>query len=77
MPTILRVNGYRFFFYSNDHLPEHIHIEKGEATAKFELKPLILIRSRKFTASELNEIRKLVEQNVDLFINKWHEYFSQ
>lgn len=77
MPTILRINGYRFFFYSNDHLPAHIHIEKGEATAKFELKPVVLIRSRKFTAAELNEIRKLVEQNVELFINKWNEYFNQ
>ena len=28
MPTVLRTNGYRFFFYINDHGPPHIHIEK-------------------------------------------------
>lgn len=28
MPTILLTKGYRFFFYINDHTPQHIHIEK-------------------------------------------------
>ena len=77
MPTILRINGDRFFFYSNDHLPIHIHVEKGDATAKYELMPVVLVRSKKFTAGELSEIRKLVEQNLELFINKWNEYFHQ
>lgn len=77
MPTILRLNGYRFFFYSNDHLPVHIHIEKGDATAKYELMPVMLVRSKKFTAGELSEIRKLVEQNLELFLNKWNEHFHQ
>jgi hypothetical protein len=76
MPTILLKNGYRFFFYSNEHLPIHIHIEKNDKTAKFEIENLELIRSRKFNASELKEIRKLVEENTDLFKNKWNEYFS-
>ncbi|WP_339864042.1 DUF4160 domain-containing protein [uncultured Algoriphagus sp.] len=29
MPTVLRENGYRFFFYSNEHLPKHTHVEKS------------------------------------------------
>ena len=37
MPTILREKGYRFFFYSNEHLPIHIHIEKENKIAKFDL----------------------------------------
>lgn len=76
MPTILRQSGYRFFFYSNDHLPVHIHIEKDNNTAKFVLEPLELVQSRGFNASELREIRKLVEENVILFKNKWNEYFN-
>jgi hypothetical protein len=43
MPTILQKNGYRFFFYSNDHLPIHIHIEKDDKTAKFEIENLELV----------------------------------
>ncbi|MFI5186029.1 MAG: DUF4160 domain-containing protein [Chitinophagales bacterium] len=76
MPTILLKNGYRFFFYSNDHLPKHIHIERENKTAKFNLIPVELVKSSKFTASDLRQIRNLVEENVEHLINKWDEYFN-
>lgn len=76
MPTVLRSNGYRFFFYSNEHLPIHIHVEKDYKTAKFLFDDFELIRSRGFNASELKEIRKLVTDNERLFKNKWNEYFN-
>lgn len=72
----MRVNGYRFFFYSYEHLPIHIHVEKDSKTAKFEVEKNELIRSRGFNASELKEIRKLVDINIELFKNKWNEYFN-
>ena len=77
MPTILNLKGYRFFFYSNEHLPIHIHIEKENKTAKFEILPTLLIKSRKFNASEIKEIRNLVEENSELIKNKWDEYFNK
>ncbi|WPR76481.1 DUF4160 domain-containing protein [Algoriphagus sp. NG3] len=75
MPTVLRVNGFRFFFYSN-HLPKHIHVEKSGKTAKFLLYPSQLVKSKKFSASELSEIRTLIELNLQLFDQKWDEYFN-
>ena len=30
MPTVLRIEGFRFFFFSDEHDPSHIHVEKGE-----------------------------------------------
>jgi hypothetical protein len=76
VPTILRHNGYRFFFYSNDHLPIHIHIEKGEKTAKFNIEQQVLVNSYRFSPSEIREMRILVEQNKQTFIDKWNEYFN-
>jgi len=76
MPTILHLQGYRFFFYVNDHPPIHIHVEKGGGTAKFNLYPLELVKSKKFNASEISDIRKLVEKNRELFKIKWHEHFN-
>jgi hypothetical protein len=76
MPTLLNVRGYRFFFYANDHPPRHVHIEKGHGTAKFNLFPVELVRSRRFKAAEINTIRKLVLENRELFNQKWDEYFS-
>ena len=76
MPTILKQSGYRFFFYVNDHLPKHIHIEKDNKTAKFNLEPLELVKSKKFKTSEIKEICKLVENNTKLFKQKWNEHFN-
>jgi hypothetical protein len=30
MPTLLDKDGYKFFFYANEHLPKHVHVLKGE-----------------------------------------------
>lgn len=76
MPTVLRIKGYRFFFYTNEHLPIHIHIEKDNRTAKFNLEPLELVYTRRFKASEISEIGKLVTENKEFLIDKWNEYFN-
>jgi len=77
MPNIITVNGYRFFFYSNDHLPIHIHIEKDGKTAKFNLEPIELVKAKRFNAAELRKARILVEENTQLFKQKWNEYFDK
>lgn len=76
MPTVLRIKGYRFFFYTNEHFPIHIHIEKENKTAKFNLEPLELVYTRRFKASEISEIRRLVSENLEFLISKWNEYFN-
>ena len=76
MPTVIVIKGYRFFFYSNDHDPIHIHVEKDAKTAKVNLLPIEFVRSKGFNASELRKIRIMVEENVELFIEKWNEYFN-
>ena len=40
MPTILLLEGFRFFFYSNENdEPAHIHVKKGDAEGKIWLEP--------------------------------------
>jgi len=76
LPTVLNINGYRFFFYTNDHSPAHIHIEKGEGTAKFALEPVEIIKSKKFNSKEIHEIRNLVIKNLEILKLKWNEYHN-
>jgi hypothetical protein len=76
MPTVLLYRGYRFFFYVNDHSPPHIHVEKDRSTAKFDLDSGELIRSRRFNAKEIGEIRKIVLEHSIFFKSKWNEYFN-
>ncbi len=70
MPTILFEDGYWFFFYSNEHLSQHIHVEKADKTAKFLIEPVILIKSSKFNSKELKKIRAIIEMNTEHFKTK-------
>jgi len=55
MPTVIRVGRFRFFFYSNDRAePPHIHVEAGNAVAKFWLYPVRLAGSRGMAPHELS-----------------------
>jgi hypothetical protein len=77
MPTVLRVGPYRFFFYAGDrNEPPHIHVERDKNVAKFWLDPVRLQRSRGFSSKELNQIRKLVEENRKGLRRSWDEYFE-
>jgi len=51
MPTVLRWEGFRFYFYSHEpNEPPHIHVDGGGASAKFWLRPLALARNHGFAA---------------------------
>ena len=77
MPVALRVKGYRFFFFSLEgEEPPHIHVEQAERFAKLWLNPVSLVKSRGFRSGELSEIQRIVEENRDLLLEKWDEYFS-
>lgn len=76
MPTVITISGYRFFFYSNEHLPKHIHVEFGEGVAKFGLEPVELMKSKRLTAKDINNMRKLIIEYHDQLIEKWDEYFN-
>jgi hypothetical protein len=42
MPVVLRLKGYKFYFYEADvaNEPPHVHINKDGNEAKFWLKPI-------------------------------------
>lgn len=77
MPVLLRIRGYRFFFYSlEDREPPHLHVAQAGRYAKFWLDPVNLASNRGFRSHELTVILKLVEENRDFFLEKWNAYFS-
>ncbi|RKY07496.1 MAG: hypothetical protein DRP65_10380, partial [Planctomycetota bacterium] len=42
MPTVLRIKGYRFFFFSLDSSEKpHIHVEKAGKYAKYWNRPKV------------------------------------
>ncbi|MDJ0766856.1 MAG: DUF4160 domain-containing protein [Myxococcota bacterium] len=77
MPTILRIAGYRFFFFSNEGTePIHVHVESAESYAKFWLRPVALASSVGYNGKELTRLRKIVIEHSEFIVEKWHEYFG-
>lgn len=78
MPTVLRLDGYRFFFFSLEgNEPPHIHVEQAERYAKFWLTPVTLARSRGFRTDEISGILALVHDHRELFLERWYEHFDR
>ncbi len=77
VPTVLRIGGYRFFFYANEHgEPCHIHVQRERMLAKFRLEPVALARSSGFAASELKKLVGLVSAYQATFVETWNEFFG-
>jgi hypothetical protein len=78
MSTVLRVSGYRFFFFSLEGSePAHIHIEHGDKLAKFWLDPVSLAESHGFRSHELNRLRALVIEHRSKFLETWNAQFGR
>lgn len=77
MPTVLRSGPYRFFFYSNENSePAHIHVQRGNALAKFWLNPVTLASNFGFATHELNRLNQLAQQNAAIFTKAWNDFFG-
>jgi hypothetical protein len=78
MPTVLRVSGFRFFFYSLEGTePPQIHVEHGDKLAKFWLQPVDLVESHGFRSHELNRLRALVIEHRIGFLEAWNAHFGR
>ena len=69
--------GFRFMFYSNDHEPIHVHVIKDEHEAKFCVDPVQLVENNGLKTSELRLAESVIEENKEIIINRWNEYFKK
>ncbi len=80
MPLVFRWNGLRFHFYSNEGDPReplHIHVNRGEADAKFWLYPTVeRVYSHGLTARELRQDTEEIERRSDEIERAWNEHFG-
>jgi hypothetical protein len=77
VPTVFTTEGYRFFFYSNDHEPIHVHVVRGSGEAVFEVEGEVTLReSVGLKVRELKKAEDLAREHQDLIIQRWHEHFD-
>lgn len=77
MVTIHREGGFRFFFYSNEHAPAHVHVERNAGEAKFNLLGENggpeLVEADGLKKSDIRRAMAIVEENVAAFLERWME----
>ncbi len=77
MPTLFRAFGIRFFFYSNEHKPIHIHVRNADGEAKFNMDAMDWIENKGIKNKDLKLSEFLIEENKDLIIKSWKKYFDK
>ena len=78
MPTLLIIFGLRFYFYSNEHEPMHIHVQSVNGVAKFEiLDQIVLVSNDGLKNKDLKLAESIIEENLENFREGWQKFFNE
>lgn len=77
MPTLFYYLGLRFFFYSNDHEPIHVHVSSGDAEARYMVDPIMLVSNSGLKPRDLRIAEAAIEENREVIIENWNRYFNK
>ena len=76
-PSALEREGFRYFFYSNEHMPEHVHVKNASGNAKFDISNDVqLVESRGMKVQELKRAQEIAEEELETLRRKWHDFFE-
>lgn len=72
-PQVYHVNKLSFCIYYNErNEPPHVHVYRGNAAAKYWLQPLSIVNSCGFNPTELRQIKKILHDRHDFFMEQWN-----
>ncbi len=79
MPTILKILGWRLFFYSNENKePIHIHARKGNMECKYwlDVKSFDIDEAYSFglKVKDTREIRRIIFDHFDYIAKQWDKF---
>lgn len=75
MPEVFRIFGMRFFFFANEHLPVHIHVQNADGRAKFQVSPKVkLMHNKGLKSADLKLAQVVIEENKTNIINAWEVF---
>lgn len=71
--------GMRFFFYSREHEPIHVHVKNADGKAKFDILPegIVLVENKGIKIKDIKAAEMVLEENKELAIEKRNEYFGK
>lgn len=76
-PTVLRVRGYRFYFFSREEQRPHVHVHHANGEAKFWLEPAIeLAGDYGLGPRRITIAFKIIEEHRDEIRAAWTKHFD-
>jgi hypothetical protein len=76
-PTVLRIGGYRFFFFSREEARPHVHVHHADGEAKVRLDPgFEIAHSHGLSLRRIATIRRLVRENEHEIQDAWKKHFG-
>lgn len=78
MPTLFTIFGLRFYFYSEEHLPIHVHVRNSDGRAKIQVDPeVVLIENRGIKLNDLKKALSLTQLYKEQITEFWYEFFME
>ena len=76
-PTVLRVRGYRFYFFSREETRPHVHVQHATGEAKIWLEPEVDVAlNYGLSAQRLRTALRLAQENKHAILRAWSEHFG-
>ena len=76
-PTVLRKDGYRFFFFSREESRKHVHVSRSDGEAKWCLEPGVeLAYNHRLSAKQLRETEAILRINLQEISDAWRRHFG-
>lgn len=63
-------------FYANDNEPIHVHVVKGDISAKFTISPVMLVENHGLKPAEIKMVEAVIEENSEVIAEHWNKFFN-
>lgn len=77
MPTIFFYLGFRFFFYSNEHKPPHVHVRCASGKCKFSLEDGSLLEDSTMKPKDLKKAIEILKEKREEFLKEWLNFHGE
>ena len=75
-PTILRVRGFRLYFFSREERRAHVHVQHADGEAKFWIDPDVeLAVNFSLKPKQVTEVQRLIEEHLNEIRSAWAKHF--
>ena len=76
-PTVFRVKGYRFYFFSREENRPHVHVQHNTGEAKLWLDPTIEVAQNwGLSKQRLTAALRLAREHADEIHRAWQTHFG-